>query len=312
MDLVLEAVWGAYEQMGKDTCLVFDSLTGTRELWDREAEVWRFYQNMCPKLYELNTISYWLVKQGALSSKLQARINNLAQVVMSLSVGENGNYLTVIKADGRSTDLINQKHKYCAESGFVTFDGLHKSHRRVKFSLRFKEARELRGLSQRELARLAGVTASTISQIESDKILPSMHTLFKIADVLALQPSFFFQDQTDCIDKLVFSQKDAKKITINHIPENSPMVRAFTPLRSQRKVQVYLVEIPPSISFSPHFVLNKGEEVGCLLSGKLRFWVAGKAHNLKINEVAYLTTQAPEKWENIGNKAAKLLWMTID
>ena len=57
---------------------------------------------------------------------------------------------------------------------------------------RLKHHRHEKGLSQRALARLAGVTNGLISQIEQNSISPSIASLKKILDVLSLSLADFF------------------------------------------------------------------------------------------------------------------------
>ena len=51
---------------------------------------------------------------------------------------------------------------------------------------RLRAARHARGLSVRGLARDIGVSASLISQIETDKISPSVSTLYAITTELGI------------------------------------------------------------------------------------------------------------------------------
>ena len=51
---------------------------------------------------------------------------------------------------------------------------------------RLREQRERQGLSLRELARRIGVSASLISQIERDKVNPSVSTLYSLVRELGL------------------------------------------------------------------------------------------------------------------------------
>ncbi len=46
--------------------------------------------------------------------------------------------------------------------------------------------RKAEGLSQRELAKLAGLTVSTISRVESGAVLPNIYTLSKIFKALRI------------------------------------------------------------------------------------------------------------------------------
>ena len=55
---------------------------------------------------------------------------------------------------------------------------------------RLKEAREARGLTQRELGRHVGITAQSISNYEAGgKATPSLSTLLKITAALGVPPS---------------------------------------------------------------------------------------------------------------------------
>jgi len=56
---------------------------------------------------------------------------------------------------------------------------------------RLKTLREEYGLTQAQLARLAGVTAGLIGQIEQGKVQPSLNTLEKIAHALGVSPCYF-------------------------------------------------------------------------------------------------------------------------
>lgn len=57
---------------------------------------------------------------------------------------------------------------------------------------RLLEERRARKMSVRELGRLAGVTASLISQIENGKVNPSVGTLYRMAEALGIRVDEFF------------------------------------------------------------------------------------------------------------------------
>src|SRR5499427_7337088 len=62
----------------------------------------------------------------------------------------------------------------------------------IDIGKRLKECRLRQGLSQRALAKKAGVTNGLISQIEQNAISPSIASLKKILDVLSLSLADFF------------------------------------------------------------------------------------------------------------------------
>ena len=62
----------------------------------------------------------------------------------------------------------------------------------MDIGIRLQAVRKGKGLSQRELAKRVGVTNSTISLIERDRISPSVDTLSAILDALGTTlPGFF-------------------------------------------------------------------------------------------------------------------------
>lgn len=85
-DHVTGAFYGLQKAMKGDVRFVFDSLTGMQELWSGEEHIIKFYSHSCPRLYELNTIAYWIVEKGAHSQRLKAHINKITQVAIDLSL----------------------------------------------------------------------------------------------------------------------------------------------------------------------------------------------------------------------------------
>lgn len=70
---------------------------------------------------------------------------------------------------------------------------------------RIKYLRELRGLTQSELAKGAGITQGSLAHFESGKNSPSVQTLMALAAALEISPAIFFTTE----NILVF---DLKKI----------------------------------------------------------------------------------------------------
>ncbi len=79
---VMDALYGIHSSMAGDVRFVFESITGMQELWGGEEHILNFYTHSCPRLYELNTIAYWIMEKNAHSSRLRAQINQIAQVAI--------------------------------------------------------------------------------------------------------------------------------------------------------------------------------------------------------------------------------------
>jgi len=85
-ETVADAIYGLHKTLSGDVRLVIESLTGMQDLWEGEEHILKFYSRSCPKLYELDTIAYWIIEKGAHSNQLKAYINQSAQVAIDFSV----------------------------------------------------------------------------------------------------------------------------------------------------------------------------------------------------------------------------------
>lgn len=308
---VEDALYNTHATLEGDVRFVFESLTGMSDLWDGEQSVLNFYTHSCPRLYELNTIAYWIIEKRAHSPRLRAQINQIAQVAIDLSVKRGKTSLTVLKAEKRNLDTLNQPFNYWSKDLNVYFDAEKRSTGWFDLGLRLKEFRTKQGLSQTELAKLVGVTPSTISQVESNLIYPSLPALLKMAEVLAVDISSFFQESTDVKNRVIFPSGESKDVKFPDLPKDSIQGHLLTPVDFEPKAEPYLIEIQPNKTLPSHFFIHKGEEIGYLLSGKLQLKLGKAVYTVRARDTIYLTTEMPSQWKNPGPGLARLLWMKI-
>ena len=312
VEKVMNALYGIHGDLEGDVRFVFESLTGMQDLWGGEQHLVNFYSHSCPRLYELNTIAYWIIEKKAHSASVRAQINQIAQVAIDLTVKRGKTLLTILKAEKRNLDTINKPYHYWLKDLNITFDLEKSSAGWFDLGARLKILRTKRGVSQSELAKLVGVTPSTISQVESSLIHPSLPALLKMAEVLEVNVSSFFQESSKTSSKVIFSSKEAVDIKLPNISEESIHTSLLTSVDFESKVEPYLIEIPPEKTLTSHFFIHKGEEIGYLLSGKLQLKFDKNVHIAHADDVIYLTSDIPSQWENPGPETARLLWMKIN
>jgi transcriptional regulator with XRE-family HTH domain len=251
------------------------------------------------------------MEKNAHSSRLRAQINQIAQVAIELSIKRGTTSLTILKAERRSLDNMHKPFNYWTRDLSVVFEDEKRSSGKIELGMRVKEVRTKRGLSQTELAKLVGVTPSTISQVESNLIYPSLPALVKMAEVLSVEVSSFFQARTDMAKRLAFSSSDASEIKLSDLPGEMISAKLLTPVDFDIKGEPYLIEIAPEAKLPSHFFVHKGEELGYMLSGKLHMAIEKAVYKLRSGDVIYLTSDMPSNWSNPGPAVAKLLWIKI-
>lgn len=308
---VMDSLYSIHAAMTGDVRLVFESITGMAELWGGEEPILNFYSHSCPRLYELNTVAYWVMEKRAHSPRLRAQISQIAQVVMDLSIRRGTTSLTILKAEKRDIDTLHKPHIYWYKDLNVAFDEEKRTSGSIDLGLRLKELRTKRGLSQTELARLVGVTPSTISQIESNLIYPSLPALLKMAEILSVEISAFFQDKGEVRGKIIFPSSEAVEIGLPDLPENNITAKLLTSVDFESKAQPFLIEMPPGQVLSSHFFIHKGEEMGYVLCGKVQVKLQKAAYTLRTGDIVYLASDMPSLWKNLGSGTARLLWIKI-
>ncbi len=309
--IVMEALYGLHATLTDDVRLIFESITGMQELWGGEDTIVKFYTHSCPRLYELNTVAYWVLEKNAHSQRLRAQINQIAQVAIELSIKRGTTSLAILKAENRSLEAQNKPYQYWTKDLTVAFEDDKHISARIELGQRIKEVRTRRGVSQTELARLVGVTPSTISQVESNLIYPSLPALLKMAEVLAVDVRSFFQAGTESTKRLVFPGAEATDVKISDLPGGSFIARSLIPLDFDADAEPYVIEIPPETKISGHFFVHKGDEIGYLLSGKLQMRAENALYKLRTGDLVYLTSEMPTQWLNPGPSSARLLWIKI-
>ena len=291
--------------------LIFESLTGMQELWGGEEHVIRFYSRACPRLYELNTIAYWLVEKAAHTPRLRSSISQIAQVVVDLSVKRGKTLMTIVKAERQATASLNKPLAYLTRETDVRFESHDRASGPYDLGDRLKALRLQRGFSQTELARRVGVTPSTISQIESNFIFPSLPALFRMAEILATEVSSLLGDPPRKARKVVFSESEALPAKLPGSPSGNLSAWVLTPGKTGLAAEPHLLEFPPQQALTGHFTHAKAPELGYVLSGSVRLTIDGITHMAEAGDTIYLGRETPQQWENPGAEPARLLWITI-
>jgi transcriptional regulator with XRE-family HTH domain/KaiC/GvpD/RAD55 family RecA-like ATPase len=307
---VADAIYGIHQNLKGDVRFIFESLTGMQDLWEGEEHILKFYSHSCPRLYELDTIAYWIIEKGAHSSRLKAHINQIAQVVVELGLKRGKSTLAILKAHNRHPDSLNKPEAFWSDGMAVSFDVDKPLPEKIDLGVRLKALRTRQGLAQKDLAAQVGVTPSTISQIENSSIYPSLPALFKMAQILSVDVGHFFQKSAERKRTAVYGGA-GDTIHFSHLPKGSLAGRVLLPMDAEARVEPYLLEIPVKKRLPAHFFSFKGEEFGYLLAGDLQVVINDAVQTMTAGDVIYLADDMPTQWKNVGKTTAKLLWLKI-
>ena len=102
-----------------------------------------------------------------------------------------------------------------------------------EFGDRLKEAREMRELTQNQLAVMCDTGEAIIRSYEKGRRTPSKAMMLRLFDALETPPDFFFQDE------LSFNPYESKNVFFHSIealsPEDYELIKDFVRLLARRR-----------------------------------------------------------------------------
>ena len=160
-----------------------------------------------------------------------------------------------------------------------------------------------KGWSQRELAKRAGVTNSTISLIEQGRVSPSVSSLKKVLDGFPIPlAEFFASSDTESSVDVFFKGSDMPNVGGADI-----MYRLLASSKADRKMSILYEEYAPGSDTGGDMLSHEGEEGGIIVEGSLEVTVDGETRTLEVGDGYYFESHLPHRFKNIGKKPCKVV-----
>jgi len=281
---------------------VFDSLTGMQDLWGDENSTHRFFTYMCPRLYDLGTVAYWIVEKEAHSPRFKANLRHITQVVFDLSKRKNSLSLKALKLEGRQDREVFKPHQYELRGDAVTITSPVRE-TVTDIGGRLKEERTRLGMSQKELADKVSVTPSFLSQLENNQVSPSLGTYLQLCRALGINAGLFLDAGAE---KTATPWLVRRETLFSRPPAREDFAKVYEAV-SGNKLSARIVALPPGAAMNRHFFYNKDEELVYIVSGTLSVTIEGREERVCAGDVIYLREAFPSHWKNEGGDEAQVL-----
>ena len=175
---------------------------------------------------------------------------------------------------------------------------------------RIKQLRGERALQQRQLAEKAGLTPSMVSQIESGRLTPSLHTLGKLAAALGLPIAALFEESRNGLLR-VSRRSDYPVVSFDGTSEKWYVLGAGL---FQGKIRGVVSTLAPRATGvkTDTVILEPGQmKLFYVIEGTVALHYNGDTQRLEAGDSAYLDGGMPHGWENLASKPAKALWVIL-
>lgn len=172
----------------------------------------------------------------------------------------------------------------------------------IDIGARLRSVRTNYGLSQRELARRAGVTNGLISLIEQNRVSPSVSSLKKVLDGIPLSLSEFFTHDPDEAPRVFYGVDELVEIGS---PEAS--LRLLAAERASRQMTILHERYEPGAGTGEEMISHRGEEGGIVLKGRIEVTVGGNTRVLGPGEAYYFSSSVPHRFRNPGREVCEIV-----
>jgi transcriptional regulator with XRE-family HTH domain len=165
-----------------------------------------------------------------------------------------------------------------------------------------RAVRTLYGLSQRELAKRAGVTNGLISLIEQNRVSPSVSSLKKVLDGIPMSLAEFFTLDFKQSPQ-VFYRADELAV----LGDRSVTFRLVAARRPQRALSLLHERYAPGADTGADMLRHEGEEGGIVVSGRIELTVGAESRQLGPGDAYYFTSSIPHRFRNTGAEPCEII-----
>jgi len=173
----------------------------------------------------------------------------------------------------------------------------------IDVGARLRSVRTSFGLSQRELARRAGVTNGLISLIEQNRVSPSVSSLKKVLDGVPMSLAEFFTLDLSAAPQAFFGAEELVELGN---PEVS--LRLVAAERPGRQLTLLHERYAAGAATGDGVQAQRyGEEAGVVIRGRIELTVGGATRVLGPGEAYYFASQLPHRFRNVGREACEII-----
>jgi len=160
---------------------------------------------------------------------------------------------------------------------------------------RLRELRIRHGLSQRALAKRAGVSNATVSMVEANRVSPSVAGLRQILSGIPISLAEFFAEAGGEAEKVVYRAAELKEIAGGPIS-----YRQVGGNLQGRSLQMLHERYQPGAESGKAMLSHQGEEAGLIIRGRMLLEVSGTRYELGPGDAYFFDSRKPHAFKNIG------------
>lgn len=169
---------------------------------------------------------------------------------------------------------------------------------------KIRSYRKEKGLTLQELADNTGLSAGLLSQIERNKVDPTVSTFWKICSSLGIPFNNFFEGEKE---ENIVVRKGQRRVV--ELASSNVKYQDLIPFRKLDMIDFILVEIQPGETTELELISHKGEECGFVLQGTLKVFLGDQEYLLYEGDSISFSSTTPHHYMNPGKNVSISIWV---
>ena len=165
-----------------------------------------------------------------------------------------------------------------------------------------RAVRTMYGMSQRELAKRAGVTNGLISLIEQNRVSPSVSSLKKVLDGIPMSLAEFFTLDLSATPQVFFGRDE-----LTDLGDRTVSLRLVAARRPNRAMAILHERYAPGADTGADMLRHDGEEGGVVVRGHIELTVGGDSRVLGPGDAYYFTSAVPHRFRNAHKEPCEII-----
>ena len=176
-----------------------------------------------------------------------------------------------------------------------------------KFGEKIRLIRERKQITLKTIAEAVNISESMISQIERNKVSPSIDTLLNIAEFLEIDIDYLFREFKQNKKVKITRKSNGKELSspgyrysqLCSIPETEPLA----------PVETVWLEIEEGKEKGNIEFGHRGSEIGIIMEGEATLTYGTENYILKEGDSISYSSDIPHIIKNTGKKTMKAVWI---
>jgi transcriptional regulator with XRE-family HTH domain len=178
---------------------------------------------------------------------------------------------------------------------------------KYKFGHKLRAVRERKGYTLKDVATRAMVSESLISQIERNKVSPSIDTLLLIADILDIDYEYLFSDYRQKRKVSIIRKNERGTIRRDGVAFHQLSVN--DELSKDFEIEAFLLEVDRNGEKGDREYGHTGMEFGVILAGQAQLIYGNETYTLGEGDSVSFPSDMPHVLKNSGEEVLKAIWV---